>query len=111
MCLFRRIKNIIKSHVNHKESEIDVDINSYDDIYYEDSRNIPTEDNALERKYYQILELEYGANFDSIKKSYRKMLKKYHPDLFQNQSEKLRSAQEVTRQINEAYTYFERKYL
>ena len=31
--------------------------------------------------------------------------------MFQNQPEKLKAAQEVTRQINEAYTYFERKFL
>lgn len=111
MSLLKRIENIIKSNINHKKSEIEVDINSYDDIYYEDLKNISIEENTLEKKYYKILELEYGANFNSIKKSYKKMLKKYHPDLFQNQPDKLKSAQEVTRQINEAYTYFERKYL
>ena len=65
----------------------------------------------LKKKYYKILELEYGSDFNSIKKAYKKLLKKYHPDLFQNKPEKLKSAQEVTRQINEAYTYFERKFL
>ena len=62
-------------------------------------------------EYYKILELEYGSDFSSIKKAYKRLLKKYHPDLFQNKPEKLKSAQEVTRQINEAYTYFERKFL
>ena len=108
MGLFKRIKNIIKSNINHKE-ETFTDINSYEDVYYSD-REIPKENN-LEKKYYKILELEYGADFSDIKKSYKRLLKKYHPDLFQNKPEKLKSAQEVTRQINEAYTYFERKYL
>jgi len=111
MSLFKRIENVIKSNINHSEEHVFIDINSYDDIYYEDSRSTQNEDNQLEKKYYKILELEYGANFDSIKKSYKKLLKKYHPDLFQNKPEKLKSAQEVTRQINEAYTYFERKFL
>lgn len=112
MSLFKRIENIIKSNINHKEDEeIQIDINSYEDVYYSDSHEIPSEENSLEKKYYKILELEYGANFDSIKKAYKKLLKKYHPDLFQSEPEKLKSAQEVTRQINEAYTYFERKFL
>ncbi len=114
MSLFKRIENIIKSNINHKEEvniDIDIDINSYDDIYYNDSKIIPDEENQLEKKYYKVLELEYGSDFSSIKKAYKKLLKKYHPDLFQNKPEKLKSAQEVARQINEAYTYFERKFL
>lgn len=112
MSLFKRIENIIKSNINHKEDEeIQIAINSYEDVYYSDSHEIPSEENSLEKKYYKILEIEYGANFNSIKKAYKKLLKKYHPDLFQSKPEKLKSAQEVTRQINEAYTYFERKFL
>lgn len=109
MDLFTRIKNIIRSNVNYKEE--DIDINLYEDVYYEDNIKLPEEENKLEKKYYKILELEYGADFESIKKSYKRMLKKYHPDLFQNKPEKLKSAQKLTQQINEAYTYFERKFL
>lgn len=111
MSLLKRIKNIIKSNINHKEEEIDIDINSYEDVYYSDSKDVHNEENQLERKYYKILEVEYGADFKQIKSAYRKLLKKYHPDMYQNQPEKLKAAQDVTRQINEAYTYFERKFL
>ncbi|MBR2068193.1 MAG: DnaJ domain-containing protein [Candidatus Gastranaerophilales bacterium] len=109
MNLFKRIENIIKSNINHNKDEID--INSYEDIYYDDSKEMIQEENKEEKKYYKILELEYGSDFKKIKSAYKKLLKKYHPDLFQNKPEKLKTAQEVTRQINEAYTYFERKYL
>lgn len=111
MSLFKRVKNIIRSYINYKKDDINIDINSYEDIYYNDSNTIPNEDNKLEKKYYKILELEYGSDFNSIKKSYKKLLKKYHPDLYQNKPKKIKAAQEVTRQINEAYTYFERKFL
>ncbi len=112
MSLFKRISNIIRSNINHKKGiEPEIDINSYEDIYYQDSRDIPKEENQEEKKYYKILEVEYGADFKEIKSAYRRLLKKYHPDMFQNQPEKLKTAQEVTRQINEAFTYFERKYL
>lgn len=111
MSLFERIKNIIKSNINYSKKTDDIDINSFEDIYYNDSKEVPNEENKLEKKYYDILELEYGSDFKKIKSSYKKLLKKYHPDLFQNKPDKLKKAQEVTKQINEAYTYFERKFL
>lgn len=111
MSLFKRIKNIIKSNINYgKEIEIDeIDINKYDDVLYNDTK-VTTSRNNQEEMYYKTLELEYGAGFDQIKKAYRKLLKKYHPDLYQNKPEKLETAKKLTEKINEAYTYFERKY-
>ena len=58
MSLFRRIKNIITSNINHKEEDINIDINSYEDIYYSDSKTIPNENNQFEKKYYNILEAD-----------------------------------------------------
>ena len=73
MSLFKRIENIIKSNMNHKEEDINIDMNSYDDIYYSDSKTIPNKENQLEKKYYKILELEYGSDFSSIKKAYKRL--------------------------------------
>jgi len=115
MSLFKRLKDIVRSNINYKEESFegntDIDINSYEDMYFDDSKEIPNENNTQERQYYKILEVEYGADFDEIKKAYKRLLKKYHPDLFVNQPEKLEVAQKVSAKINEAYTYFERKYL
>lgn len=114
MSLLKRIKNIIQSNINHKEEieEQEIDINSYDDLYYEDSKDYTSsEEDNIERKYYKILEVEYGSDFNKIKTAYKRLLKKYHPDLFQNKPEKLEAAQKLTKKINEAYNYFERKYL
>ena len=33
------------------------------------------------RDYYEVLGLEKGASEDAIKKAYRKLAKKYHPDV------------------------------
>lgn len=115
MSILKRIKNIIKSNINFRNEpvseEIEIDINSYDDIYFDDAKNDGGEQNSTEKKYYKVLELEYGSDFNSIKKAYKRLLKKYHPDLFQTQPEKLEAAKKVTKEINEAYTYFERKFL
>lgn len=110
MSLFKRIKNIVRSHINGEKARSDIEIDTYEDVYYNSSGRVVDAGDDLERAYYRILELEYGAGFDKIKKAYRKLLKKYHPDLFQRKPEKLEAAQEVTRRINEAYTYFERKF-
>ncbi|MEH0155800.1 DnaJ domain-containing protein [Limibacter armeniacum] len=63
-----------------------------------------------EREYYEALELPNGAPYTEIKKAYRKLMKIYHPDLYNNDPEKFKIAQEVSLKINEAYTYFSRKH-
>ena len=64
---------------------------------------------SKEQQYYQDLELASGASFVEIKKQYRKLMKIYHPDLYHNDPEKHKIAQEVSRKINEAYVFFEKK--
>ena len=49
--------------------------------------------------YYEILEITRDADSDEIKKAYRKMALKFHPD--RNQGDK--EAEEKFKQINEAY--------
>lgn len=62
-----------------------------------------------ESKYYQTLELKPGASFEEIKKAYKKAMKKYHPDRFQDE-DKRQYAEDLSRKINEAYAYFKKKH-
>ena len=50
------------------------------------------------RDYYEILEVQRTASADEIKKSFRRLARKFHPDV--NKSPK---AEEKFKQINEAY--------
>ncbi|VWL85816.1 molecular chaperone DnaJ [Oceanivirga miroungae] len=52
------------------------------------------------KDYYEVLELNRGASKDEIKKAYRKLSKKYHPDL--NQDNK-KEAEAKFKEISEAY--------
>ena len=51
------------------------------------------------RDYYEVLGLSKGASDDEIKKAFRQMAKKYHPDLHPGDAEAERNFKEV----NEAY--------
>ena len=50
--------------------------------------------------YYDILEIEEDADSNSIKKAYKKLAKKFHPDL---NPDNVELSEEKFKQINEAY--------
>ena len=52
-----------------------------------------------EKDYYELLEVSRDANGDEIKKSYRRLAMKYHPDRNPGNKE----AEAKFKEINEAY--------
>ena len=50
--------------------------------------------------YYEILEIDNDADSESIKKAYKKLAKKFHPDL---NLDDIESSEEKFKEINEAY--------
>ena len=121
MSFLRRAINIIRSNIN---SKFDKDINiqdipfgtqqSYEQEQTTSEQKVPSnfcsQTEKLEREYYANLELDYGSSFDDIKKKYRTLLKKYHPDKFHNDDKKRKIAERVVAKLNMAYNYFEEKY-
>lgn len=63
----------------------------------------PRSSEADRLRWYRTLELEPGASLEEIRRSYRRLLKQYHPDRFAKDPEKYKVATEVTRNITTAY--------
>lgn len=54
---------------------------------------------AQKKDYYEVLGVDKSADADALKKAYRKLAKKYHPDM--NPDDK--AAEEKFKEVNEAY--------
>ncbi|MGL1932031.1 MAG: DnaJ domain-containing protein [Desulfotalea sp.] len=65
---------------------------------------------SQESAYYAVLGLEKGADFATIKKSYRKLSMQYHPDKVSHLGEEFRNvAEEKMKEINAAYGFFKKQ--
>ncbi len=68
-------------------------------MFYDDSKSA-----------YQILEIKDSATNDEVKKAYRKMVKKHHPDKLQHLGqEHVKVAQEKFREIQKAYEIIQKE--
>jgi hypothetical protein len=54
-------------------------------------------------EYYANLELPYGADLEMVRKAWKKMVRKYHPDLHCADPEKRQLANELSQGLNRAY--------
>ncbi len=59
-------------------------------------------------QYYDRLELPYGASWEEVKAQYRKLMRKYHPDLHAGNPAKLKAATEVSMGLTQAYNELEK---
>ncbi|GJL77205.1 MAG: hypothetical protein NPINA01_01940 [Nitrospinaceae bacterium] len=54
-------------------------------------------------QYYANLEIPAGSDREAVKSAWKRMLKKYHPDLHDADREKRKVADELTRRLTESY--------
>jgi curved DNA-binding protein CbpA len=55
------------------------------------------------RRSLQLLELEEGASMEEVRRSYRELVRVWHPDRFAGDSGLKRRAEERSKQLNVAY--------
>lgn len=63
----------------------------------------PTRETAEIRKFYANLELPIGAPLDEVKASYRRLMRRYHPDLHQKDAESAAVATRLAQELRVAY--------
>jgi len=64
-------------------------------------------DDAI-RKAYAALEVPAGSDFETVRHSYRRLMRKYHPDLHGGAPEKQRAATDLTQRLTQAYKALEK---
>lgn len=62
-------------------------------------------------KHYAVLEIPFGSDWETVKAAYRRLMRKYHPDLHAGSPEKLRAATEVSQALTTAYNELEKALL
>jgi DnaJ like chaperone protein len=50
-----------------------------------------------------------GSDFAAVRKAYRALMRKYHPDHHTESPEKQRAANEVAQRLTDAYKFLEKK--
>ena len=55
------------------------------------------------RQDYANLEVPFGADIDTVKKAYKNLIRRYHPDKNAGNPEKLKIATEITKKVNESF--------
>jgi curved DNA-binding protein CbpA len=64
---------------------------------------------AAIRKAYAALEVPPGSDFETIRKAYRRLMRKYHPDLHRGSAEAQRAATDLAQRLTEAYKLLEKQ--
>ncbi len=98
--------NIANADGNLAQQEVDMinRISGYLRIGQQDFDSIKAMFFKSSDEAYKILEIDKDATNDEIKKAYRKMAKKYHPDKLQHMDEAYqKGAQEKFNKVQEAY--------
>jgi DnaJ-domain-containing protein 1 len=60
------------------------------------------------RLAYSTLELPIGSDFEAVRRSYRALMRKYHPDRHTASAEKQKAATELAQKLTHAYAVLER---
>lgn len=62
-----------------------------------------SEDEKTIEDYYANLEVPYGADRETVKESYRRLMQRYHPDRFDENPEMQELATELSQELTRAY--------
>ena len=105
MDLFQRLYRILRSNLNVGESAGP----SWGD-FSRPADSPPPRAAAVDpqlARYYANLEVPYGSDLEKVRRAWKRLLKKYHPDRHHRDPEKRRVANQLTAELTRAYRELE----
>ena len=113
--MIKRLFQIARSNIGHyldnKSSEFE-EPPIVDPISNWNQNNDETQNETVKdplAKYFANLELPTHANRKEVKASWKKLMKKYHPDLHSSDPEKRKIATELSQGLTEAYKILDKE--
>jgi DnaJ-domain-containing protein 1 len=114
--IFQRLSRLAKANVNTLLDRLRSTDGSqdpwqeqekqFDARLREAERSVAKKDPRLAR-YYGQLELPYGADLAQVKRAYRRLMRRYHPDRHSVDAQKQKIATELTQALTHAYHQLE----
>ncbi len=113
--LFKRLARIARAEFDlHRQKKYNdpVEQKSYDDSSSNFGANtgFASSQDAKIANYYANLEIPYDSDLETVTKAWKKLLRKYHPDMHSTDPEKVKIANEIVQVLNNAYNELQ-KYL
>ena len=114
MVLFSRLFRILRASISSNRDDYKWDgFAHYQERYQYTSDPGSSESSGFEQRrpqvdpvlagYYANLEVPYGSDIETVRQAWKRMVRKYHPDLHSRNPEKRRIANELTQGLNRAY--------
>ena len=109
MSLTRRLQRLLRAHLGARSASPDAPPPDATTDAAGSSAEAPSRDARSSvppevAEAYRALEVPVGSDRDTVKKSYRRLMKKYHQDHFRDDEEKRAIAGTVSKRLNRAYT-------
>jgi DnaJ-domain-containing protein 1 len=72
-------------------------------------RRANSDDSGAVRRAYAALEVPPGSDFETVRRAYRTLMRKYHPDLHTSTPEKQKAANEIAQKLTDSYKLLEKR--
>jgi DnaJ-domain-containing protein 1 len=72
-------------------------------------RRSSSDDSGAVRRAYAALEVPPGSDFETVRRAYRTLMRKYHPDLHTSTPEKQKAANEIAQKLTDSYKLLEKR--
>jgi DnaJ-domain-containing protein 1 len=109
MNLLHRIINIFRAKLSVGEKSADdfqwdfEDVSSAEGNFSGYQKPPETPKDPIIASYYAHLEVAYGADLETVTRSWKRLLRKYHPDMYSNDPEKQAIANRLVQELNHSY--------